>query len=125
MTITYRIGSPDLSSVLGAGTGERPTRLGVAITSVAFFFFQAEDGIRDLTAGVQTCALPISIPAQWLCQCPDYRPSRSHACPVIRGPWHSLPCRSDRDFVGPLRIVPSEGTWRKACRTRGDRKSVV
>src|SRR2546430_11224913 len=29
--------------------------------SVRFFFFQAEDGIRDLTVtGVQTCALPIS-----------------------------------------------------------------
>src|SRR5438552_10142266 len=28
------------------------------------FFFQAEDGIRDdLVTGVQTCALPISIPA--------------------------------------------------------------
>src|SRR5688572_32145641 len=28
-----------------------------------FFFFQAEDGIRDLTVtGVQTCALPISEP---------------------------------------------------------------
>src|SRR2546430_9104557 len=28
-----------------------------------FFFFQAEDGIRDLTVtGVQTCALPI-----WVC----------------------------------------------------------
>src|SRR2546430_2324252 len=28
--------------------------------SVWFFFFQAEDGIRDLTVtGVQTCALPI------------------------------------------------------------------
>src|SRR2546430_17053265 len=28
---------------------------------VYFFFFQAEDGIRDLTVtGVQTCALPIS-----------------------------------------------------------------
>src|SRR6266853_4810843 len=27
-----------------------------------FFFFQAEDGIRDLTVtGVQTCALPISM----------------------------------------------------------------
>src|SRR2546430_13724620 len=27
---------------------------------VVFFFFQAEDGIRDLTVtGVQTCALPI------------------------------------------------------------------
>src|SRR5688572_31918643 len=31
-----------------------------SITS-PFFFFQAEDGIRDLTVtGVQTCALPIS-----------------------------------------------------------------
>src|SRR5258708_19348155 len=29
----------------------------------AFFFFQAEDGIRDdLVTGVQTCALPISTP---------------------------------------------------------------
>src|SRR2546430_8560731 len=29
---------------------------------VIFFFFQAEDGIRDLTVtGVQTCALPISV----------------------------------------------------------------
>src|SRR2546430_4297112 len=28
---------------------------------ICFFFFQAEDGIRDLTVtGVQTCALPIS-----------------------------------------------------------------
>src|SRR2546427_12318917 len=28
--------------------------------SLVFFFFQAEDGIRDLTVtGVQTCALPI------------------------------------------------------------------
>src|SRR5688572_32323046 len=28
-----------------------------------YFFFQAEDGIRDLTVtGVQTCALPISLP---------------------------------------------------------------
>src|SRR5690349_23275584 len=30
---------------------------------IFFFFFQAEDGIRDLyVTGVQTCALPISIP---------------------------------------------------------------
>src|SRR5688572_32495269 len=30
-------------------------------TCFVFFFFQAEDGIRDLTVtGVQTCALPIS-----------------------------------------------------------------
>src|SRR2546427_9535432 len=30
------------------------------------FFFQAEDGIRDLTVtGVQTCALPISVLARY------------------------------------------------------------
>src|SRR2546421_3625038 len=30
-----------------------------------FFFFQAEDGIRDLiVTGVQTCALPISAPCE-------------------------------------------------------------
>src|SRR2546430_3004990 len=36
--------------------------VGVEIVScsIVFFFFQAEDGIRDLTVtGVQTCALPI------------------------------------------------------------------
>src|SRR2546425_4051529 len=34
-----------------------------------FFFFQAEDGIRDkLVTGVQTCALPISMPAD-CCWC--------------------------------------------------------
>src|SRR5688572_33378334 len=32
-----------------------------------FFFFQAEDGIRDLTVtGVQTCALPIYVTAEEL-----------------------------------------------------------
>src|SRR5207245_6419596 len=31
------------------------------LRSILFFFFQAEDGIRDATVtGVQTCALPIS-----------------------------------------------------------------
>src|SRR6266478_2583240 len=30
------------------------------VDSIFFFFFQAEDGIRDLTVtGVQTCAIPI------------------------------------------------------------------
>src|SRR2546430_5494278 len=33
---------------------------GRCVSCVWFFFFQAEDGIRDLTVtGVQTCALPI------------------------------------------------------------------
>src|SRR2546430_5767718 len=35
--------------------------LNVVCACCHFFFFQAEDGIRDLTVtGVQTCALPIS-----------------------------------------------------------------
>src|SRR5260221_1324730 len=35
---------------------------GTAVTLVLFFFFQAEDGIRDhCVTGVQTCALPISL----------------------------------------------------------------
>src|SRR2546428_6312546 len=43
-------------------------RCGVSISNglliAYFFFFQAEDGIRDLiVTGVQTCALPISRPA--------------------------------------------------------------
>src|SRR2546430_5244114 len=39
------------------------------IACVYFFFFQAEDGIRDLTVtGVQTCALPILQPAGRLSQ---------------------------------------------------------
>src|SRR2546430_3814041 len=34
-----------------------------ALYGFVFFFFQAEDGIRDLTVtGVQTCALPIFAP---------------------------------------------------------------
>src|SRR2546430_13400092 len=34
--------------------------LSVRLCYILFFFFQAEDGIRDLTVtGVQTCALPI------------------------------------------------------------------
>src|SRR6266567_4483390 len=43
---------------------------------VFFFFFQAEDGIRDLTVtGVQTCALPIS------CSSPTPGPKRQRPHP--------------------------------------------
>src|SRR5256886_4103332 len=56
--------------------------------SYLFFFFQAEDGIRDLTVtGVQTCALPIcSFP--WLSESlQDIR----HACrSLLRSPGFSV-----------------------------------
>src|SRR2546427_3404509 len=41
-------------------TGDGAWRLTISLCRQSFFFFQAEDGIRDLTVtGVQTCALPI------------------------------------------------------------------
>ena len=45
----------------GGGGGMKMGRVGrVRMNSVIFFFFQAEDGIRDhCVTGVQTCALPI------------------------------------------------------------------
>src|SRR2546430_6209766 len=44
-----------------SGTGVWYLSLVIMSWSLLFFFFQAEDGIRDLTVtGVQTCALPIS-----------------------------------------------------------------
>src|SRR5690349_24143725 len=37
-----------------------------------YFFFQAEDGIRDLyVTGVQTCALPIWVDGQMSCSCKE------------------------------------------------------
>src|SRR5207249_8405779 len=48
-----------------------------------FFFFQAEDGIRDRNVtGVQTCALPIFALGAAL--------AFSHWDPVYRDVWHSL-----------------------------------
>src|SRR5205809_6164417 len=39
-------------------------REGIQLRSLCFFFFQAEDGIRDVAVtGVQTCALPIFLAA--------------------------------------------------------------
>src|SRR5690349_22164490 len=60
-----------------------------------FFFFQAEDGIRDLyVTGVQTCALPIS------CATPGRLPARlatgRGAGPARRRPPRSRPTRARR-----------------------------
>src|SRR5256886_8668427 len=44
----------------------------VTATVICYFFFQAEDGIRDLTVtGVQTCALPIFMSAFKLSPSPE------------------------------------------------------
>src|SRR5206468_9631591 len=74
-----------------------------------FFFFQAEDGIRDLiVTGVQTCALPI------------YRRMISCATSI---------CRATSGFIALTRKVPSAASvavstspssaWRKASASFG------
>src|SRR5207245_7832794 len=56
------------------------------LSTILFFFFQAEDGIRDATVtGVQTCALPILI-ANYL----DYDKS-----------WPCTGTDNTREFCGP------------------------
>src|SRR2546430_12037173 len=48
--------------------------MGKLLICRSIFFFQAEDGIRDLTVtGVQTCALPISRLGGWEFEIPDYK----------------------------------------------------
>src|SRR2546427_9381471 len=63
-----------------------------------FFFFQAEDGIRDLTVtGVQTCALPISLGVQ---------ETEQVAQPVGRGAVAQEPTLAPlRDQAGRLECV--------------------
>src|SRR5256885_7429476 len=56
------------SSLTAAGTGFHAT------ARSPFFFFQAEDGIRDYKVTGQTCALPIS--------CPSREPRRRDASPL-------------------------------------------
>src|SRR5438034_4171 len=53
------LGNPD--SEIGV-PGNNNTNAGRITSTAYFFFFQAEDGIRDhCVTGVQTCALPISL----------------------------------------------------------------
>src|SRR2546430_4904536 len=89
-----------------------------------FFFFQAEDGIRDLTVtGVQTCALPISLvrtrafprglEAFASAACKRFQPSRK--CPRA----YQCQCRaaqSRRDVVWSPRS--EERRVGKECRSR-------
>src|SRR2546429_7327835 len=85
-----------------------------------FFFFQAEDGIRDVAVtGVQTCALPICSPggpcaARW------------HGAGTAPGPYcpaasdHARAPRRNRDTARAMRRTDT------AARRHGaDRKSVV
>src|SRR5207248_8214280 len=63
----------------------------------SFFFFQAEDGIRDRTVtGVQTCALPISP-----CACSSYWQSHSRRRYTASEPTHTrkAECHNNRESI--------------------------
>src|SRR5256885_4800001 len=62
-----------------------------------FFFFQAEDGIRDYkVTGVQTCALPISLALDGLLDS------------LTPGQLEEHPLRARRLGVAPARVVERE-----------------
>src|SRR5687768_8309858 len=95
---------------VGRTGGELPDLLLGAIVpahvgdQVAVFFFQAEDGIRDVAVtGVQTCALPISARAASSSRSP---------CSAARARRRSPRKPSCRSADGPSGC----GTERRACR---------
>src|SRR5438093_6500837 len=78
-----------------------------------FFFFQAEDGIRDWSVtGVQTCALPISVRAEALPDALDHVPARARAGRQGREPA----------LAGRLLHRSEERRVGKECRSRGSQK---
>src|SRR2546422_2771850 len=80
-----------------------------------FFFFQAEDGIRDVAVtGVQTCALPIL-------RAFDTRLGRA-AILICEDAWHSLSATIAAVDGAQLILLPSASPARGAGRTEeGDR----
>src|SRR5256886_12770766 len=64
-------------------------------SQLCYFFFQAEDGIRDLTVtGVQTCALPISL-----------KPSATLLVPILKAlssPPKPPPCSRTSSAVSAI-----------------------
>src|SRR6266545_6594221 len=86
---------------------------------VFFFFFQAEDGIRDkLVTGVQTCALPISLRDR-----PLPRPARRPARDARLGP-RGRAARGRRPADRSLRRLPRRAAARlalpRAARSGGE-----
>src|SRR5690349_24088354 len=107
------------------------TERGWVSEDISFFFFQAEDGIRDLyVTGVQTCALPIS---PWALAPPNSpRIARLHAktMPVFVDP-QAPPLLSRACVHVPLLPSPSHppNGWRNGpaathCPARSEERRV-
>src|SRR5204862_1477480 len=78
-----------------------------------FFFFQAEDGIRDLyVTGVQTCALPISADSG-----PARGPRSARPPPTNRWP-RSTGCSTAPICASSPRVRSEERRVGKECKSR-------
>src|SRR2546430_16910229 len=84
-----------------------------------FFFFQAEDGIRDLTVtGVQTCALPIcSRPVRRSTPSDRRRSVAAYKRRPVRRRRRTDGCRGEEKMAGAGRT----DDWRGEARARGAR----
>src|SRR5256886_3013991 len=111
----------ELAETVGMNSYDGALTGWVSTVVLSLFFFQAEDGIRDLTVtGVQTCALPISRrPAGHRARrgVPGRRPStpRRARCPAGRRA-HPAPAES-RGRAGPRARAHGE-IGRASCRER-------
>src|SRR3712207_6076124 len=77
----------------------------------SFFFFQAEDGIRDIgVTGVQTCALPISHVRLHAGRSLTGVPIRLPADGAIPAPEVPARDRVDRPFVADKELLQREAT---------------
>src|SRR5258708_20700386 len=97
------------------------------ICHVTFFFFQAEDGIRDdLVTGVQTCALPISAAARR--GAPRRRPHGAACAPArASGCCRGTRTARDRRCVRARSLGGAAPGWlgRRRRTTRGRRPRVL
>src|SRR5206468_10000563 len=90
-----------------------------------FFFFQAEDGIRDLiVTGVQTCALPISLQRKADIKTPRRRRASARCPPAVTSDDRRLsPASAPRHRAPAVRRVRArrseERRVGKECRSRG------
>src|SRR2546422_11444445 len=109
------------------------------VLSCFFFFFQAEDGIRDVAVtGVQTCALPISGAAMSGARCCSASTGpRGSARTISRGMSGVSKRRSEERRVGKSvdlggrRIIKKKkkerrerSQWKKKQERRKDRRSM-
>src|SRR5258708_13570365 len=90
--------------------------IGYECVLLIFFFFQAEDGIRDdLVTGVQTCALPISRgpagrdSAAWRAHREGHPSRKRPGSGTPQGSARSAPPGGDRCAPGRARLAPAGG----------------